>query len=534
MFRVQPLPLENTKAFNALVCNYVKGSLNRTLYEHNYDIGSFEEILKSKQFEDAKRTTLFNKLKEQYKELLEGKEAELVANRITMLSDAKTFTVTTGHQLSLLTGPLYFIYKILTAIKLSEELKIKFPSYNFVPVYWMATEDHDFEEIKPVNLFGNKVEWGKEFHIATGRISTDEMEQFTQQVLALFGNGTEENEKILSLISNSYQKGKTLADATRLLVHSLFKKYGLVVIDADDSDFKKQFTSVITDDIFNQSTSKIVSATNIEIEKQYSIQVNPREINFFYLTDDYRERIIKTESGFEVNNKGVKFTADEMKTEIVNHPERFSPNVLLRPVYQETILPNLAYVGGPAEVHYWLQLKDLFKHFKIAYPVVVLRNCFMIFEEDILKKLNRFEISTTDVFESTDKLIADYVKQHAGGEISLNDVAGRMEILFDEIANKASAVDVTLKNSVEAERQKALNALKNVEGKMLRAEKQKQEAVVNQLKKIKEKLFPSNFLQERYDNVFPYLVKYGTGFIDEIYAVCDPLPTDFKLVCISG
>ncbi|MBK7855822.1 MAG: bacillithiol biosynthesis BshC [Bacteroidetes bacterium] len=223
-----------------------------------------------------------------------------------------------------------------------------------------------------------------------------------------------------------------------------------------------------------------------------------------------------------------------MKSEIDNHPEKFSPNVLLRPVYQETILPNLAYIGGPAEVHYWLQLKNLFNHFNVPYPMVVLRNCFMLLEEDVLKKLDKYKINQGDIFESTDKLINDYIKAHTDSEISLSDLSGKLDVLFNDIAVKASSVDVTLKNTVEAEKQKALNALKNIESKMLKSEKQKQEAVVNQVKKIKDKLFPSNSLQERYDNVFPYFVKYGTAFIDKIYTACDPLPTDFKLVSISA
>lgn len=534
MFSVQSVSLENTKAFNKIVCDYVSGSLNKMFYEHEYNLNSFERVIQTRNFELHKRLVLSNKLSDQYGSLLTEKDAGLVNKNINLLADEKTFTVTTGHQLSLLTGPLYFIYKILTAIKLAEELKKKFPEYSFVPVYWMATEDHDFEEIKSVNLFGNKVEWSKTSHIATGRISTDGIEQFTEQALALFGNSLNNASEIVSIIKESYQPSKTLADATRLLVHSLFKKYGLVVVDGDDTEFKKQFKSVIRDDIFNQSTFKNVNQTNAELEKHYSVQVNPREINFFYLTDDYRERIIKTESGFEVNNREVKFTADEMKSEIDNHPEKFSPNVLLRPVYQETILPNLAYIGGPAEVHYWLQLKNLFNHFNVPYPMVVLRNCFMLLEEDVLKKLDKYKINQGDIFESTDKLINDYIKAHTDSEISLSDLSGKLDVLFNDIAVKASSVDVTLKNTVEAEKQKALNALKNIESKMLKSEKQKQEAVVNQVKKIKDKLFPSNSLQERYDNVFPYFVKYGTAFIDKIYTACDPLPTDFKLVSISA
>jgi len=534
MFRIQSLFLEKTKSFNQIVSDYVSGSLNKSFYEHEYNLNSFEKLIKDRNFELNKRAVLKVKLKEQYGSLINDNDAASVQKNINFLSDEKTFTVTTGHQLSLLTGPLYFIYKILTAIKLAEELKKKFPSNNFVPVYWMATEDHDFEEIKSVNLFGNKVEWSKTSHIATGRISTDGIEQFTEQALALFGNSLNNASEIVSIIKESYQPSKTLADATRLLVHSLFKKYGLVVVDGDDTEFKKQFKSVIRDDIFNQSTFKNVNQTNAELEKHYSVQVNPREINFFYLTDDYRERIIKTESGFEVNNREVKFTADEMKSEIDNHPEKFSPNVLLRPVYQETILPNLAYIGGPAEVHYWLQLKNLFNHFNVPYPMVVLRNCFMLLEEDVLKKLDKYKINQADIFKSTDKLINDYIKAHTDSEISLSDLSGKLDVLFNDIAVKASSVDVTLKNTVEAEKQKALNALKNIESKMLKSEKQKQEAVVNQVKKIKDKLFPSNSLQERYDNVFPYFVKYGTAFIDKIYTACDPLPTDFKLVSISA
>ena len=190
--------------------------------------------------------------------------------------------------------------------------------------------------------------------------------------------------ELAEIVETAYTKFDKLADATRYLVNALFGQYGLVIIDADDHRLKQQFAHIIEQDIIEQNSFKNISATNEQLEKLgVHIQVNPREINFFYLMDGLRERIVFEDELYKVLNTEISFSKEELQKEISNYPERFSPNVVMRPLYQEYILPNIAYVGGGAEVVYWLELKSNFEHYKVDFPILILRNSGLVIPKRI-------------------------------------------------------------------------------------------------------------------------------------------------------
>jgi bacillithiol biosynthesis cysteine-adding enzyme BshC len=294
----------------------------------------------------------------------------------------------------------------------------------------------------------------------------------------------------------------------------MFAEYGLVIIDPDDKRLKTEFLEIIKDDIVNQTNFRIVSQS---IEKLQSLnikpQVNPREINVFHLNGD---------------RKRIEDASDDV---LALSPEQYSPNVVLRPLYQQLILPNLAYVGGPGEIAYWLEYKAMFDHHGILFPVLMPRNFALLADQKTVQQLDKLNLNFMDIFKEHDLLIREYIANISGSEISLNDQAKALKELYDSISEKAAAIDPTLKSSVEAELQKSLNALKNIESKILRSEKQKQEVSINQIKKISEKLFPENTLQERYENFAPYYLKYGKSFIKELKDTFDPF--EFKLLIIE-
>ena len=331
----------------------------------------------------ADRASLVNALKEQYSILKEGSTFDptdflQVDENLGLLGLENTYTITTGHQLNIFTGPLYFIFKIVTAIKLASDLKAKFPDKNFVPIYWMATEDHDFEEINHTYISGKKVVWNHPAKGATGKLKLDNILSSLREFTGVLG-GSEKALELTKLIETAYTKTESLADATRQLVNSLFQKYGLVIIDADHVDLKRQFTAIIKDDIIHQHSFKNISDTDLKLQViGVETQVNPREINFFYLLDNFRERIVYEDGKYQVLNSEIAFTEADLLTEIENHPERFSPNVVMRPLYQEIILPNIAYVGGGAEIIYWLQLKQNFDFYNVNFPILIPRNLSLI------------------------------------------------------------------------------------------------------------------------------------------------------------
>lgn len=437
------------------------------------------------------RITLVSSLKEQYKSIL---TTPSTTKNIESLQSSSTFTITTGHQLNLATGPLFFVFKILTAIKTVQELNAKHKDKHFVPVFWMATEDHDFEEINHFHLFGKKHEWNTEQKGAVGRFSTEGIQEVLKEL-----------PETIELLEKAYQL-PTLSEATRFLVNELFGKYGLVILDADDKELKHSFASIIKKELTERKTESLVKSSSFELEQlNYKAQVFPRDINLFYLTDSSRERITFEDNVYKVNKTSISFSEEEILSEVDNYPERFSPNVITRPLYQQFILPNSSYIGGPGELAYWLQLKSTFDYYKVDFPILQPRAFGMILNGATQKKIDKLSLAPKDLFKSFEELKSTYLKQHAQ-EVNLEHEKTSLKTTFDSIVEKGSSIDSNLNGALLAEWQRIEKQLQGVEKRIKKAEERKHETVLNQYSSLKEKLFPNGGLQERHDNIFSSLV----------------------------
>lgn len=475
------------------------------------------------------RNVLVQSLKQQYGTLLARQP--MVASNIEALLDEHTFTVTTGHQLNIFSGPLYFIFKIATTIRLAQDLQAEFPEYHFVPVYWMATEDHDFAEINHARLHGKKIAWETEAQGATGRMNTASMADAVKQYQNFLGLSAN-SDKLAKLVEDAYLGHETLAAATRYLVNGLFGQYGLVVLDADEPSLKRVFASFIEQDITGSHSHKAIEATSASLsEAGFSPQVHAREINFFYLTDTFRERIVKLDDGrYEVLHQGIYFTEDELRAAIDRHPERFSPNVVMRPMYQEVILPNLAYIGGGAEIVYWLQLKSSFAHYGVDFPILVPRNSAMVTDDNMAVKVLRLDLTFKSIFKNTEELKKEYVRRHTKHRLNLNDEWMELNAIFGKLRLRAHKIDPSLGPSTDAVKARLKKAVNNLERKLLKADKRNHEDALIQIARIKEKLFPGGALQERSENFGLLYVKYGDGLISELIRHFSPLAFKFTII----
>lgn len=524
------IPLSETGYFPGLLLDYIHRNNNlNNLYTYIPEISAFRQAIEDKSKETINRELLVNVLKEQYTSV---SDCDLQKANVELLRDNSTYTVCTGHQLCLFTGPLYFIYKILSTINLSETLKKHYPSNNFVPVYWMAGEDHDFEEVKSVNLFGKKLSWeNPNAKGAVGQLQTASLKPVIDEFRQIAGESDNAKE-LVQLFEDAYLAHTNLADATRFLVHSLFGRYGLVIVDGNDARFKKEFISILEDDIFNATNQQLVTQTIAALEKSgIKAQVNPRAINCFYMLDNIRERIESGGDNYQVLNTDITFTKEQLQKELREYPEHFSPNVVLRPLYQQKILPNLAYIGGPGEIAYWLEYKRMFDFHKISFPVLIPRNFALLVDAKSEQQLQKLGFTIRDLFKDAELLVKEFVNKNAGAALSLAEQEKQLADMFAVIATKAILVEPTLKGSVEAELQKALNSLKTIESKLMRAEKQKQETSLKQIKKLKDKFFPADVLQERYDTITPYYLKSGRQLIDNLKEAFDPL--DYKMLVLE-
>ncbi|HNG90024.1 MAG TPA: bacillithiol biosynthesis cysteine-adding enzyme BshC, partial [Saprospiraceae bacterium] len=343
-------------------------------------------------------------------------------------------------------------------------------------------------------------------------------------------------QQVYARVERAYTQSATLAEATQAMLHDLFGHYGLLVLNMNDARLKRHFVPVMQDEVLHQTSQRLVSATIGELQQAgFKTQAAPRDINLFYLLPGSRERIAAAtlpdgSAGYQVLNSERTFSRTEMLEEMASQAERFSPNVVLRPLYQEMLLPNLAYVGGGGELAYWLERKAQFEHYGVPFPMLVRRNSALWVDRETGKKLGRLGFGAAQFFGETESLVRDFVSRHAAGEVSLSPEIGDLKRLYEALAHKATAIDPTLEKALRAEEVKAVAGLEQWQSRLVRAEKQKHEVALNQLRALKEKLFPANGLQERTDNFMPYLVKYGDAFVAELKAAFQPLEPGFLIL----
>ncbi|MBK7851992.1 MAG: bacillithiol biosynthesis cysteine-adding enzyme BshC [Bacteroidetes bacterium] len=527
VFQKKSIKFDLTKSFDSLPVDYVDGKPDLAPFYNVFpSIENCLEIAKSRSTQEIDRKLLVEVISEQYK--IAGIDLSgLTQQNLLSILDPKTFTVTTGHQLNLFTGPLYFIYKILSTISLAEKLSKN--GVGVVPVYWMASEDHDMEEIRSATIFSQKIEWETDWTGASGKAKCTgialALDQLKQKMGTLPGA-----DELFKLMSDAYTGAANLGVAMRKLVHSLFHKYGLIILDADDARLKSKFLPVIVDDLKTHSAEAHVSKVIADLGKNYNIQVHPRNINLFYLTSDKRERIVLNADRYEVLDSNKSWSKDEIIAEVRNHPERFSPNVVIRPLYQESILPNIAVIGGPSEIAYWLEYKSTFDFFGIPFPALILRASLLLIDSPSHERMKKFNILPEQIFDSSDAWLKNYFKNTSELSFSISDSQNTLEVEFNRLAEEVSRIDASLKSNVEAELQRMKNALKTIEEKVIRAKKKKSENEVNQIVKLKEKLFPNNSLQERIENFIPFYLRYGTSFFDELLLNIDPFDQRFIIL----
>ena len=526
------ISFRDTNYFSSLICDYLdeKEALKQ-FYNRFPNIENFKEQIQEKKgfYSNQHRSTLVKVLENQYYKV---NKSNLTKKNIESLNNADTFTITTGHQLNLFTGPLYFLYKIISTINLTTSLKQTYPDCNFVPIYWMATEDHDFDEINYFSFHNLKLSWNRESKGAVGRLDTEGLDSVLEAFSRMLGTSPDAN-YLKELFRDAYVEHNNLAEATRYLANELFGKYGLVILDADDRELKELFIPFFESEIKEQMTFKGVSKTNEKLAKvsdQYTIQVNPREINLFYLTEDLRERITEREGVFSVVNTKITWTEIDLIQEIKSHPERFSPNVLMRPLYQEVILPNLCYIGGGGEIAYWLQLKNYFNSVSVPFPMLLLRNSVLLKTKKQDQKQKKLDITNKDLFLDKNSFINKKVRSISNIDIDLSPQKEALKTQFKDLYNLADLTDKSFLGAVSAQERKQIKGLENLEKRLLKAQKKKLADHVSRITEIQNELFPNQNLQERVCNFSEFYLEYGDQLIPYLFKNLEPLQGEFLVL----
>jgi bacillithiol biosynthesis cysteine-adding enzyme BshC len=521
---------QNSGYFSSLIVDYLDQKSNlEEVYNRFPTIENFEAQIteKAANYNQNNRKILVAELQKQYQNITISKATQI---NITDLGKSNTYTITTGHQLNLFSGPLYFLYKIISTINLASELKTKYPNSNFVPIYWMATEDHDFEEINYFNFKGKKFRWNKNSSGPVGRLSTDGLDAVFEVFAKELGSSTNA-QKIKELFQKSYLEHTTLAEATRFLANELFGDFGLVIIDADSTELKRILIPFIKDELENQTSFKEVTAT-IEKLNDYTIQVNPREINLFYIENNLRERIIFENNSYKVNHTELSFSKEELFRLVETQPEKFSPNVILRPLYQEVLLPNLCYIGGAGEIAYWLELQSFFNASKISFPMLLVRNSVVLTTEKQIKKADALQLSWADLFSKQNDLVNHKTKALSEIDLDLSELKEQLKKQFDALYTIANHTDDSFIGALKAQEIKQIKGIEHLEKRLLKAQKLKLASVLERIIQLQNELFPNQSLQERQTNFSEFYIENGDELIPTLIKKLQPLEYQFTIITV--
>lgn len=467
--------------------------------------------LKQNSFKQSQREIISKAFTDQLSELqLSAKQKE----NIESLKSANTFTITTGHQLNLFSGPVFFVYKILQTIKTCTNLKEKFPDFNFVPVYWMASEDHDFAEINHFKTENNYYELNEKSGGAVGRIKINDtffISEFEKEFKdSIFGT------ELILMLKEAYKAGNTLTGAIQIFVNRLFSEFGLLILDGDSRALKNQIKDIFKDELLHFSLHK-TSKDKVDFltEKYGKVQVNPREINLFYLRET-RDRIDFDGENYIIVDTDKKFTKEEILEELENFPERFSPNALMRPVYQESILPNLAYIGGNAEIMYWLELKDYFSKITIPFPILIPRNSMLFIKEKTLGKIEKLDLKIEDFFQNFTQITNAKILDNNLVLESLNSQENEIANNFSQLKSLAETTEKSFGNMVKAEEVRQLRSFKRLKKRLLHAEKIKQNELLERLETLFLDVHPAKTWQERIFNFSVFFADFGYSWLETI------------------
>jgi len=527
-FENQHIPYSSTNRFSKIALDYLNEDEElRPFFDHEVSVNGIKDAIKERKKMPVNRRLLYDELAKQYDGL---ETSEAVENNLRLLLQENTFTVCSAHQPNLFTGHLYFVYKIIHAIKIADSLKKELPEYNFVPVFFVGSEDADLDELNHIELEGDKYVWNTNQTGAVGKMFVDK--DLLKLIDTVEGRLLAEpfGAEIVTLLRDCYKIKSNIERATFLFVHHLFKRFGLVVYLPDNPAMKRVMISVFEDDIFKNTPEKLVQATSGRLSQHHHAQAFARNINLFYMKDNIRKRIVKAEGRFVVHETDISFTEEELKEELREHPERFSPNVILRGIFQEMTLPGIVFIGGGGELAYWLQLKDLFQYFKTPFPVLMLRNSFLIIEKKWAGLKEKLGLGAEELFLPYEQLLQAIIKRESKYDLSLTGEKAAIEDLYTKLSLRAGEIDQSLTNHILNLKVKQLKGLENVEKKFISAEKRNHDTTRRHFTQLIDKLFPGGGLQERTENFMLLYAKWGSRFFDIIYDASPTLPPSFCII----
>ena len=515
---------------NKLILDYLNSNENLAAFvTHFPSLKGFKKMLDLRSsFPESKRQLLAQHFERDfpiYNELQKSNAEKLIS--------PDTFVVATAHQPNILFGPLYFILKTISTIKLAQYLSEEFTDIDVIPVFVLGSEDHDTEELNHVTLFGKKVVWEDDQKGAFGRREFENFEQFKTQLFEIFGTSKYADE-LKNIVEEIYSSQESIGTATKVLLTKMFAQEGLLVLDADDAELKRSFIPVMKRELTEQFSEALVKQTSNKLEALgYHAQVHARNLNLFYLAEQSRIRIEATDNGYSLVGQSKTWTQNELLHELDDNPDRFSPNVILRPLYQEWILPNLAYVGGAGELSYWFQLKGVFDNTGLTMPLLILRNQVLVIKPKHKKLLNKLNVSLVEIFKNENNLIKDWLKKQKETNVDLGKERQAIRKLIQDLKYQYESLTKPVDGFIDGQMKQLAKIIDKIEKRLVKEAKHLSETQLSQLSKLRNDLFPNGNLQERETSFMEFYLTHGPGFIQQLLEELDPLCAKFSIISLD-
>jgi bacillithiol biosynthesis cysteine-adding enzyme BshC len=453
--------------------------------------------------------------------------------------------VVTGQQVGLFSGPLYTIYKALTAIKLAEQLNRRHIGSS-VPIFWLASDDHDLAEIDHMALL-DKSNRPREVRCqmpASGRkipasnlILPPNIRDCLRQLKELTTD-SEFKAEVIGQLSEAYEPGRSFVESFARWMTRLFKSAGLIFIDPSHPRLKEMGKEVFCREIASESpsTREAVAASERLRRAGYSAQVPLHKgiLNIFY-ADPERRAIQWKDGAFGIKGGQALVRKEDLLAWAKEKSFSFSPNVLLRPIYQDFLLPTVAYIGGPGEIAYFAEMKGVYETFGLPMPVIYPRTSLTIVEKNIDRILRKYKLEVSDIWRGAAKVTGEIAKKHIPGSLDavLRLLYGQVERGFESLEGEVMSFEPTLKASVAQAKGKMIRQLKFTEKKILQAAAKQNETAIRQLRRAVNSLYPNQHLQERVFNIVPYLIKYGYAFMDKLGRAANLDEPDHQILLIQ-
>ena len=444
-----------------------------------------------------------------------------------LVSNPQTRTIVTGQQVTFAGGTMFTIYKILTAIVRAAQIE-KICDHKVVPIFWVADEDQDFDEISRIGFpVGN--EWS-EFSLDSPQISgqragqTPVQETINDLIASIEASlsPTDHRDEIIKMLRTSYIPGSMQTDSFSRLITRLFSHFGLLIFGSAKSEARILVKNKIKELIDRSSSifTALEKASN-NIEKNYHRQASISESNWFLVIEDGVRIKLNFENGVWSTSDGHSYTTEELKNQVDSDPNAVSPNVFMRPLLQDFMLPNLALVGGPGEIAYYAQMKSVYEVCEMEMPVIIPRFSGTVFESSTRKYFDELPFSLPDYNNRIEDLEKKFVESTQDVDLNSKFESWSRELtkLADEHISIVEDVDPTLVGTLKKVESDQINMLNQLKGKMFKALKNKQDVQLKRISRVQQALFPNRNLQER-ELAFIYILnKYGVQFLDELYQV---------------